>query len=157
MINIITFITSLNVSCLRRFIIYSENDNCSHLSKINFSKLFSLGGLYYCFEQLKNIRNPIWNNMVESWTCFIKSMKIKELEETYNCPLWKKSHVSYNGRSAPLLFALLKVLYLNLLLAKFQALASRCSCGDLFESCFVEDPEDRFSRVVAHMIQVLET
>ena len=49
------FITSFNVSWLRMFIIYSNNDSCSHLSKINFSKLFSLGDLY-CQEQLKNIR-----------------------------------------------------------------------------------------------------
>ena len=34
--------------------------------------------------------------MVESWTLFINSMKIKELEEIVYCPLWKNSHVSFN-------------------------------------------------------------
>ena len=66
MINFHAFITSLKVSWLRRFIIYSKNDNCSHLSKINFSKPFSLGSLYkYCSEQLKNIHYPFWISMVE--------------------------------------------------------------------------------------------
>ena len=33
----------------------------------------------------------------------------------------------------------------------FDFIASLCSCGDLFESHFVGDPEDRFSRDEAHM------
>ena len=69
MINVRAFITALKVSWLRRFIIYSNNDNFSHLSKVNFSKLFSLGDLY-CSETLKHIRNPFWKNLVESWKLF---------------------------------------------------------------------------------------
>ena len=75
------FITFLKSSWLRRFIIYSNNDNCRHLSKINISKLFSLGDLY-CREQLKNIRNPLWKNMVESWMFFLKSKKLKTLKKS---------------------------------------------------------------------------
>ena len=52
MINVRAFITALKVSWLRRFIIYSNNDIFSHLSKLNFSKLFSLGDLY-CSKMLK--------------------------------------------------------------------------------------------------------
>ena len=34
----------------------------------------------------------------------------------------------------------------------FTFLASLCSCGDWFESCFVGNPHDRFSHVVAHIL-----
>ena len=69
MINVSAFITALKVFWLRRFIIYSNNDIFSHLSKVNFSKLLSLGDLY-CSETLKHIRNPFWKNLVESWKLF---------------------------------------------------------------------------------------
>ena len=53
--------------------------------------------------------------------------------------------------------------YLHLLREKFQFLASLFSQRDWFKTCFVGNPEDRFSRVVAcvacltplgHMLQV---
>ena len=46
---------------------------------------------------MTNIRNPFLEEHVESCTFFIKSMKIKELSEIVYCPLWKISHVNYNG------------------------------------------------------------
>ena len=52
MINVGSFITALKVSWLRRLIIYSNNDSFSHLSKLNFNKLYSLGDvqLFYPFR-----------------------------------------------------------------------------------------------------------
>ena len=47
--------------------------------------------------------------------------------------------------SAPLLFAS----YLDL--QNFNFLASLCSWGDWFESCFVRNPEDRFGRIETHI------
>ena len=38
------------------------------------------------------------------------------------------------------------------ILAYAKFLASLCSCADWFESHFVENPEDRFSRVEDHII-----
>ena len=38
----------------------------------------------------------------------------------------------------------------------FNFLASLCSYGDGFESHFVGNPEDRFSRDIAHFIQSTE-
>lgn len=81
---------------MRRFIIYSNNDNVSHLSKLNFSKLLSLGDLY-CSQISKNVRNPFWKNIVESWKLFLKSLKIINLEEIVYCPLWENSQISSNG------------------------------------------------------------
>ena len=52
MINVTAFITAW----LRRFIIYFNNNSFSHLSKLSFSKLFSLSDLY-CSIMLKYIRN----------------------------------------------------------------------------------------------------
>ena len=53
--------------------------------------------------------------------------------------------------SAPLFFAYPEVSYLDLLRLIFQFLASLCSLGDWFETCFVGNPEDRFSRGEAHI------
>ena len=54
--------------------------------------------------------------------------------------------------SAPLLFAYWKVPYLDLLQAKsFSLIAGLCSWADWFESHFVGNPEDRVSRVAAHI------
>ena len=53
--------------------------------------------------------------------------------------------------SAPLLFTNWKILYLNLLQEKFQFLASLCSWAGWFKSHMVGNPEDRFSRVTAHL------
>ena len=44
-----------------------------------------------------------------------------------------------------------KISYLDLLWAKFKFLASLCSLAGWFESHFVENPENRFSRSQAHI------
>ena len=56
--------------------------------------------------------------------------------------------------SAPLLFAYLKVWYLNLLKAIFNLPASLYSSGDWFESHFVGNPKDRFCHFAAHIFLV---
>ena len=54
--------------------------------------------------------------------------------------------------SAPLSLAYWKLSNIGLLRAKkFNFLASLCSWGDLFETCFVANPEDRFSHDKAHI------
>ena len=53
--------------------------------------------------------------------------------------------------SAPLLFAFLKVQYVNFYRWNLNFLASLCSWGDWFETRFVRNPEDRFSRDEAHI------
>ena len=95
MINVSSFITALKVSWLRRLIIYSNNDSFSHLSKLNYSKLYSLGDVYSA-EMLKHIHNPFWKNILESWKTFLKSFKIGELEEIIFSPLWEISQISGN-------------------------------------------------------------
>ena len=41
--------------------------------------------------------------------------------------------------------------------SNFNLLAILCSWGDWFETCLVGNPEDRFSRDVAHMSSWVET
>ena len=53
--------------------------------------------------------------------------------------------------SVPLSFVYSKVSYLDLLRTIFHFLPSLCSWADWFESCFVGNPEDRFSRDEAHI------
>ena len=54
-------------------------------------------------------------------------------------------------RPAPLLLAYWKVSYLEKLWENFSSLASLCSWAGWFESHFVGNPEDRFSRVGAQL------
>ena len=65
MIDIHAFITSLKVAWLRRIIMMSETDNLSKLSGINFSRVTSLGDVYYKSIS-KTVVNPFWNVLIKS-------------------------------------------------------------------------------------------
>ena len=54
--------------------------------------------------------------------------------------------------SAPLLFAYLKYHIQAWYKWNCSFLASLCSWAGWFESCYVGNPEDRYSRVAAHII-----
>ena len=94
MINVSSFITALKVSWLRTLIIFSNNDSFSHFSRLNCSKLYSLGDVYSA-EMLKHIHISFWKNIVllESWKTFLKSFEIGELE-IISSHLWENSQIS---------------------------------------------------------------
>ena len=56
MVNVSIFITSLKVTWLRRYIMFSDSDNWSTLSRINLNKLFSLRDSY-----IKTVNNDLRN------------------------------------------------------------------------------------------------
>ena len=96
MININAFITSLKVTWLRRLLIFSDNDNWSTLSKINFNKIASMGEAYSGIV-IKDLRNPFWKNVLESWSQYIRSFKIDSLVKVIYSPLWGNSQINRNG------------------------------------------------------------
>ena len=96
MININAFITSLKVTWLRRLLIFSDNDNWSTLSKINFNKIASMGDAYSGIV-IKDLRNPFWKNVLESWSQYIRSFKIDSLVKVIYSPLWGNSQINRNG------------------------------------------------------------
>ena len=59
MVNVNEFITSLKVTWLRRFIIFSDNDKWSYLSRIILNNIFSLGDIH-SKTVIKDLRNPFF-------------------------------------------------------------------------------------------------
>ena len=96
MVNVSVSITSLKVTWLRRLIIFSDNDNWSILSRINLNKLFSLGDAY-SNTVIKDIRNPFWKNVSESWIQYIRSVKIDSLVKIMYSSLWGNTQINENG------------------------------------------------------------
>ena len=86
------FITSLKVTWLRRFIIFSDNDNWSSLSRINLSKMFSLG------DQNSNQRfkKSVLENFLKSWVKYLRCYKIDSLVKVMYSPLWGNSQIYEN-------------------------------------------------------------
>ena len=95
MINVNAFITSLKVTWLRRLLILPDNDNWSTLSKINFNKIVSMGDAYSGMVT-KDLRNPFWKNILESWSQYIRSFKIDSLVKVIYSPLWGNSQINGN-------------------------------------------------------------
>ena len=95
MVNVNEFITSLKVTWLRRLIIFSDNDNWSSLSSINLNKIFSLGDTY-SKTVIKDLRNPFWKNILESWVKYLRSYKIDSLVKVMYSPLWGNSQIHEN-------------------------------------------------------------
>ena len=96
MVNVSVFITPLKVTWLRRLILFSDNDNWSILSRINLNKLFSLGDAY-SNTIIKDIRNPFWKNVLESWIQYIWSVKTDSLVKIMYLPLWGNTQINKNG------------------------------------------------------------
>ena len=96
MVNVSVFITSLKVTRLKRLIIFSDNDKWSILSRIYLNKLFSLGDAY-SNTVIKDIRNPFWKNVLESWIQYIRSVKTDNLVKIMYSPLWDNTQINENG------------------------------------------------------------
>ena len=96
MVNVTVFITALKVTWLRRLIMFSDSDNWSTLSRINFNKLFSLGDSYIK-TVINDLRNPFWKHILESWVQYIRSFKIDNLVKIIYSPLCGNSLINRNG------------------------------------------------------------
>ena len=96
MVNVSAFITSLKVTWLRRVIIFSDGDNWSTLSRLNWNKLFVLGDAYIR-TVINDLRNPFWKHILESWIQYIHSFKVDSLVKILYSPLWGNSLINRNG------------------------------------------------------------
>ena len=76
-------------------IIFSDNDNWSSLSSINLNKIFSLGDTY-SKTVIKDLRNPFWKNIFESWVKYLRSYKIDSLVKVMYSPLWGNYQIHEN-------------------------------------------------------------
>ena len=85
---------------VKKIKISPDNDNWSTLSKINFNKIVSMGDAY-SGKVIKDLRNPYWKNILESWSQYIRSFKIDNLLKVIYMyeysPLLGNSQINGNG------------------------------------------------------------
>ena len=74
---------------------FADNDKWSTLSRINFNKIISMGDAY-SGEVIKDLSNPFWKNILESWIQYIKSFEIDSLVKVIYSPLWGNSQINGN-------------------------------------------------------------
>ena len=96
MVNVSAFITSLKVTWLRRLVIFPESDNWSSLSMVNLNKIFSFGDRY-AKTVIKDLHNPFWKHILESWVLYMHSFKTDNLVRIIYSPLWGNSKISVNA------------------------------------------------------------
>ena len=59
------------------------------------NKIFSLGD-NYSKTVIKNLRNPFWKNILESWAKYLRSYKIDSLVKVMYSPLWGNFQIHEN-------------------------------------------------------------
>lgn len=95
MIQLSSFIKALKVSMLRRLITQPNDGVYQNISKIDFSKLFSVGD-NYVKVLARDLQNPFWKDTLEAWRDYIKSFKVDALHEILQSPIWYNSNISNN-------------------------------------------------------------
>ena len=63
--------------------------------RINLNKIISMGDAY-SGEVIKDLSNPFWKNILESWIQYIKSFEIDSLVKVIYSPLWGNSQINGN-------------------------------------------------------------
>lgn len=97
MVHINSFITALKVSWIRRVIQQSDDAVWCAFSKIQFSKLLSVGS-EYAENQAKLVQNPFWKDVLLSWANFCKKLKIETINSILYSPLWFNTNF-INGKN----------------------------------------------------------
>ena len=85
MIQLNSFIKAFKVSMLRRIITQPNNDVYENISKVDLSKLFSVG-YNYVKVFVRDLQNPFLIDTLDAWRDYIKSFKIDALHEFYSHP-----------------------------------------------------------------------
>lgn len=96
MVELTSFIKALKVSWLRRILQQSETGGWNELAFINFSKLFSFGGIYAA-KLNSNLRNPFWKDLMQVWCDFCKAVPVENIKDILICPLWHNERIG-NGQ-----------------------------------------------------------
>ena len=87
------FITSLKITWLRRQIL-QQNCTWNSLSNIDLDDVYTRGDNYASIKS-EEVKNPFWNDLLNSWKIFCKSVKIQVLEDILYSPLWYNSNFQH--------------------------------------------------------------
>ena len=95
MVELKSFIKTLKVSWLRRILQQSDTSGWKELALINFSKIFSFGGVYAA-KLSSNLQNPFWKYLMQVWSEFCEAIPVEKIKQILICPLWHNDRIG-NG------------------------------------------------------------
>ena len=96
MVELRSYIKALKVSWLRRILQQSDTGGWKELASINFSEIFSFGGV--CAAKLSsNLQNPFWKNLMQVWSEFCEAVPVENIKQILICPIWHNDCIG-NGQ-----------------------------------------------------------
>ena len=96
MVELRSFIKALKVSWLRRILQQSDTGGWKELASINFSEIFSFGGV--CAAKLSsNLQNPFWKDLMKVWSEFCEAVPVENIKQILICPIWHNDRIG-NGQ-----------------------------------------------------------
>ena len=96
MVELRSFIKALKVSWLRRILQQSDTGRWKELALINFSEIFSFGGV--CAAKLSsNLQNPFWKDLMQVWSEFCEAVPVENIKQILICPIWHNDRIG-NGQ-----------------------------------------------------------
>ena len=96
MVELRSFIKALKVSWLRRILQQSDTGGWKELASINFSEIFSFGGV--CAAKLSsNLQNPFWKDLMQVWSEFCEAVPVENIKQILICPIWHNDRTG-NGQ-----------------------------------------------------------
>ena len=96
MVELRSFIKALKVSWLRRILQQSDTGGWKELASINFSEIFSFGGV--CAAKLSsNLQNPFWKDLMQVWSEFCEAVPVENIKQILICPIWHNDRIG-NGQ-----------------------------------------------------------
>ena len=82
----IKFKSFFKVSWLRRILQQSDTGGWKELASINFSEIFSFGGV--CAAKLSsNLQNPFWKDLMQVWSEFCEAVPVENIKQILICPI----------------------------------------------------------------------
>ena len=96
MVELRSFIKALKVSWLRRILQQSDTGGWKELASINFSEIFSFGGV--CAAKLSsNLQNLFWKDLMQVWSEFCEAVPVENIKQILICPIWHNDRIG-NGQ-----------------------------------------------------------
>ena len=92
MVYIENFIHALKITRLRRHI-QLEHCTWNKLSKCNIGLIYTMGD-GYANSKVGEVQNPFWKDLLKNWILFCKQVKIENLDDVLNSPIWFTSKLN---------------------------------------------------------------
>ena len=92
MVPIENFIHALKITRLRRHI-QQEHSTWNKLSKCNIGLICTMGD-GYANSKVGEVQNSFWKDLLKSWIFFCKQVKIENLDDVLNSPIWLNSKLN---------------------------------------------------------------